>query len=225
MDLRPPAHTSALEVEWPDELLNSVMHSNPALIPSLPGPTFQGRPGLEARIVHACSSMAKLGRRPGPGPGLGPGSGAHPPPIGAPCTPILRPSTRAHTLTHSFPPPRDAQVCTYYSTFTRIPSPTRQVHLSGEKRACSFQSSLLLPFPYPARTHLPPRGPILSIAWLPCPVSPCLRASCWLSHVLFPLVSRAANSPSPPTDQPIHHFDSTLSGSRNNKARPRPYSS
>lgn len=68
----PSGHANALEVEWLEELLNFVMHSNPALIPSLPGPTFQGRPGLEARIVHTCSSM---GQAP---PGPGPGSGAHP---------------------------------------------------------------------------------------------------------------------------------------------------
>lgn len=64
MDLSPSANASALEVEWLDELLNSVMHSNnPALVPSLPGPTFQGRPGPRSSdSSHLFIHMAKLRR-------------------------------------------------------------------------------------------------------------------------------------------------------------------
>lgn len=74
MDLSPPVHASPLQMEWLDELLNSVMHSILIPLPShlCRAPPFQASKRAQARgarIVHTCSSMGQA--PPGPGPGSG----------------------------------------------------------------------------------------------------------------------------------------------------------
>lgn len=215
------------------------MHSNPALIPSLPGPAPPSKVAQASKLglftpVHPGPSSAG-DKDQGQGQGEGRGQAPHPPPIGAQPTPILRP--RAHTLTHSFPPPRDAQVSTYFRTI--VPSHTNSVSNTAgppqrrEKNEPAHSSRACSSPPLPC-THTHTNTHTFSFwgpsSQLPGLIAPALSLRVfelvvWLCLVLFPPVTCAANYPSPPNNHLIQHFDSIFSGSRNNKVRPRLYSS
>lgn len=145
VDLSPPAHTSALEVEWLDELLNSVMHSHPISAgPHLPS---SPRDSKLALLTPVHPSMARLG--------LG-GPWAHgpvrrsPPPAGAPCTPSSHHHGPCCGIVH------EVRTCLHPQarTHARIPSPTRAGPPPTEKTSMFIPVQPVLP-PPTLHTHTP----------------------------------------------------------------------
>lgn len=156
-------NTSALEVEWLDELLNSVMHSNnPALIPSLPAPHLPRSPSPRKlglfTPVHPWPSSAwarsRVRRSPPTRRGTMHTSRRHPHPH-----PHLRSERERGDPTHTHSSHRHGEycLCRYVSTCTHIPSPTRAGPPPNRENE-PVHSSPACSFPYPARTHLPLPG-------------------------------------------------------------------